>query len=81
MNENTEVLTSLSTDELCALAESNLAPTRQSRLDELLNQNREGQLDESETKELDDLLTQVDHLNILKARAQLTLNQQSDSQS
>ena len=81
MNENTEVLTSLNSDELRALAESNLAPTRQGRLDELLNQNREGNLDESETKELDDLLVQVDYLNILKARAQLTLNEQSDSKS
>ena len=80
MNENTEVLTSLNSDELHALAESNLAPTRQNRLDELLNQNREGDLDKSQTKELDDLLAQVDHLNILKARARLTLNQ-SDSQS
>ena len=45
MNENTGVLTSLNSDELRALAESNLAPTRQSRLDELLSQNRDGYLD------------------------------------
>ena len=79
MNDDAEVLTSLNRDELCALAESNLAPTNQTRLDELLIRNREGNLTAAETKALDDLLAQVDHLNILKARARLTLKQQSDA--
>ena len=79
MNENSEVLTSLNNDELRALAESKLAPTRQTRLDELLEQNRERSLSEPETKELDELLAQVDHLNVLKARARLTLSKQPDS--
>ena len=79
MNDDADVLTSLNTGELHALAESNLAPTSQQRLDELLVQNQESDLGESERKELDALLAQVDHLNILKARARLTLSRQSDT--
>ena len=79
MTEDSDVLTSLNTEELRALAESNLTPTAQYRLDELLARNHDGDLDESESKELDRLLAQVDHLNILKARARLTLSQQTDS--
>ena len=79
MSEDTDVLTSLNTEELRALAESNLAPTAENRLDKLLARNQDSDLDETESKELDRLLAHVDHLNILKARARLTLSQQTDS--
>lgn len=79
MTDDTEVLTSLNTEELRALAESNLAPSSQNRLDELLARNQINDLHETESEELDRLLAQVDHLNILKARARLTLNQQANS--
>jgi hypothetical protein len=80
MNGNVEVLTSLNTDELHALAESNLAPSSQARLDELLvPRDEDKKLGQDETKELDELLAKVDDLNVLKARARFTLHRQSDS--
>ena len=79
MNVDVEVLTSLNTDELHALAESKLAPSSQARLDELLARNKDTKLGPNETKELDELLAKVDHLNVLKARARFTLHRQSDS--
>lgn len=74
-----DVLTSLNADELRALAESNLAPDSQSKLDELLSRNKERILDETEKSELDSLLAKVDQLNILKTRARYTLRQQANS--
>ena len=70
-----ELLTGLSLDELEALATSQLAPTEQAQLGELLTQNAEGQLSVDATATLDRLLTQVDNLNILKTRARYTLQQ------
>jgi hypothetical protein len=58
---------------LTALAGMGLAPKSQSRLDELLAKNVEDKLSGEETKELDQLLIQVDELNLLKARAAATL--------
>jgi hypothetical protein len=69
-----ECLINLSLDELQALAKSKLAPTSQSRLDELLTQNAESQLPHDLVIELDNLLAQVDHLTILRTRAIYTLN-------
>lgn len=68
-----DLLNGLSEAELQALAKSNLAPTAQTRLDDLLSRNAEGQLSSEETTELDQLLEQVDQLNILKTRARYTL--------
>jgi hypothetical protein len=79
MTGKLDVLTSLNPEELRALADSHLAPSAQSRLDELLVRSNERALDESETQELDELLVKVDHLNILKTRARYTLSQQADS--
>ncbi|MDX1687163.1 MAG: hypothetical protein R3248_04195 [Candidatus Promineifilaceae bacterium] len=73
--EDPELLTDLSEDELQALAESQLGPARQARLDELLARHQEQSLSEEETAELDYLLEQVDHLNTLKTRARYTLQQ------
>lgn len=68
-----EVFTDLSDEELQALAESSLAPIAQEHLNELLARNRESKLSLDEEAELDHLLASVDYLNILKARARLTL--------
>jgi hypothetical protein len=70
-----EFLAGLSVEELQALATSQLASTEQVQLSELLAQNAEGQLAGEASAKLDQLLTQVDHLNILKTRARYTLQQ------
>jgi len=75
-SSNPEVLVGLSIPELEALADSLLAPAAQQRLDELLALRKEKQLAVSEGPMLDALLTKVDQLTILKARARLTLDQQ-----
>jgi uncharacterized membrane-anchored protein len=68
-----ELLVGLSVEELQALATGMLAPAAQSQLDELLTRNAELQLSPDEEAILDRLLSQVDLLNILKARAMYTL--------
>jgi hypothetical protein len=68
-----EMLMGLSFAELQALAESMLAPSAQMRLDELLARHQENLLPEEDITELDHLLEQGDHLNILKTRARYTL--------
>ena len=50
-----------------------LAAEHQERLSVLLEGNRQETLSVSEAKELDRFLEQIDSLNILKARARLTL--------
>ena len=45
MDHDIELLTSLSDEELEALANSTLAPASQTRLDELLDENTEDRLD------------------------------------
>ena len=72
-----ELLTDLSQDELHVLANSMLVATTQARLDELLAKYTESVLSNSEQEELDQLLTQVDLLNVLKTRARYTLASQS----
>jgi hypothetical protein len=69
-----EVSLMVSTEGLTALADMALAPKNQSRLDDLLAKNFEGKLSVEESKELDLLLTQVDELNLVKARAAATLH-------
>ena len=77
MSSDADMLVGLSHDELEALADSMLAPSAQSRLDDLLEQNTENQLGADEQVELDHLLARVDQLTILKTRARYTLRQQA----
>lgn len=70
-----EVSLMVTTEGLTALADMALASKRQSNLDELLAKNVLGKLSAEEIKELDLLLTQVDELNLVKARAAAKLNQ------
>lgn len=77
MSSNAELLVGLSHDELEALADSMLAPSAQSRLDDLLERNSENRLGADEQVELDRLLARVDQLTILKTRARYTLRQQA----
>lgn len=73
-----EVSLMFTTEGLTALADMALAPKNQSRLDDLLAKNVEGKLSVEETKELDLLLTQVDELNLVKARAATTLHRMTN---
>jgi len=70
-----ELLVGLDESELRALAEGMLSPSRQERLTDLLQRNREGQLSKDEESELDQLLAHVDSMNTLQARALRTLQQ------
>jgi 5-methylcytosine-specific restriction endonuclease McrA len=69
-----EVSLMVTTEGLTALAEMALSTKSQTRLDELLAKNADGKLSADETMELDLLLTQVDELNLVKARAAATLH-------
>lgn len=77
MSGDAELLVGLSPEELEALADSMLVPSAQSRLDDLLERNAQGQLGDDEQLELDRLLARVDQLTILKTRARYTLRQQA----
>lgn len=79
MANDQDVLVSLNIDELEALADSQLAPSSQARLDELLVENAKRQLNEQENQLLDTLLSRVDQLTILKTRARYTLRQQAQA--
>ena len=76
LSEDPDLLLGLSEAELQALAEGMLSSAHQSRLDELLRRNREEGLSPEEERELDRLLELVDSMNVLKARAMYTLQQQ-----
>jgi hypothetical protein len=73
MENDPEMLCGLSTDELEALAEGMMAPSRQARLNELIALTKEGQLSAEQAAELDRLLARADQLTLLKARAEYTL--------
>ena len=60
--------------ELRALAEAVVAPDRQQQLEALLDKNRRGELSPEEQKALDELLTGVDQVALLKARARYTMS-------
>lgn len=77
MDSETELLIGLSQGELEALAESLLAPSAQTRLDDLLARNQENRISAGEKAELDHLLTRIDHLTLLKTRARYTLQHQA----
>jgi len=79
VSSEAKLLPNVSTAGLKALAGAMLAPKGQSRLDELLQRNSEGQLSEDETNELDAILNQIDELNLIKARAEYTLRHQSET--
>ncbi len=81
MYRDVELLTSLSDEELEALANSTLAPSSQVRLDELLSKNSENVLDDDGRAELECLLARVDQLTIVKTRARYTLHQQTQAAS
>jgi hypothetical protein len=71
--EDEDLLTNISPAELQALATLSIAPAQQAKLSDLLARNTENQLSNEEVEKLDRLLEQIDQLNILKARAQYTL--------
>jgi len=70
-----EISLMVSTEGLTALADMALAPKNQSKLDDLLARNNEGELSAEELKELDLLLKKIDELNLVKARAAVALHQ------
>lgn len=73
---DSDLLVGLDETELQVLAKGMLSATHQGRLDELLQRSREAKLTSSEQTELDRLLEYVDSMNVLKARAIYTLQQQ-----
>jgi hypothetical protein len=75
MSSTSELLTGMSVEELAALADSLLAPSAQTRLDDLLAQRKEKPLSAQEEGELDSLLQKTDQLTILRSRARYTLGQ------
>ncbi len=68
-----DLLEGLSQAELYALSVAMLSPEQQDHLSALLGRNRQQTLTPDEEDELDRLLDRIDYVNILKARAQLTL--------
>lgn len=71
-------LVGLSRDELVVLANCKLSPAEQSRLDNLLAQQTESPLSETDAIEVDRILAEADHLMVLKARALYTLKRLDD---
>jgi hypothetical protein len=76
---NDELLTGLSIEELQILAEGIVSPQKQSQLEDWLERNTTHSLTPEEAASLDRLLAQIDQLNILKARAKLTLHRLSQA--
>ena len=68
----------LSETQLQVLSKAMLSPEQQDRLSALLERNRQQKLTLDEEDELNRLLKRIDYLNILKARARLTLQYQSN---
>lgn len=68
-----DLLESLSQAELHALSVAMLSPEQRDHLSALLERNRQQTLTPDEEDEIDRLLKRIDYLNILKARARLTL--------
>ena len=73
MGESSELLRGLSVEELEALADCLLAPSAQTRLNDLLARRSEESLPAAEEAELNRLLQKTDQLTILKTRARYTL--------
>lgn len=72
--DDPECLLNVSTLELDAFANIELALNSQQQLNALLNKNNQEQLSPPESDVLDQLLEQVDQLTLLKARAKYTLH-------
>jgi uncharacterized protein YceH (UPF0502 family) len=72
---NLDSLTNLSKSDLETLANIMVPPEFQNKLSDLLAKNHEGKICESELADLDEMLAEVDHLTLLKARAKYTLQQ------
>ncbi|MBE2199909.1 MAG: hypothetical protein IAE79_14945 [Anaerolinea sp.] len=70
-----DLLIGMSRAELEALAASRLSLASQARLQQLLAQQKEGDLQGTAVAELDELLAQTDQLTLLKTRARYTLTQ------
>ena len=70
-----EISLMVSTEGLTALADMALAPKNQSKLDDLLARNAEGEISLEELQELDLMLKKIDELNLVKARAAVALHQ------
>lgn len=70
-----EISLMVSTEGLTALADMALAPKNQSKLDDLLSRNAEGEISVEESQELDLLLKKIDELNLVKASAAVVLHQ------
>jgi hypothetical protein len=79
MSNEAKLLPNVSVSGLKALASGLLAPQAQSHLDDLRARNSDGKLNAQETKELDDLIEQIDELNLLKARAAFTLSHRDEN--
>jgi hypothetical protein len=71
--DDPDLLEGLSLAELHALSGAMLSPEQQDHLSALLERNRQQALTPDEEDELNRLLERIDYLNILKARARLTL--------
>ena len=72
--EDEDLLSNISPAELHALSAIALAQPLQTQLSDLLDRNSENQLSPEDLIQLDRILEQVDHLNLLKARARYTLD-------
>ena len=66
-------LTGLSDDELYTLTKMMLPDTQQDRLHQLLQKNRAGELSENESREIEELLDEVQRISFIKAKAMYTL--------
>lgn len=67
-------LSNMNLQELRALAEAVVAPDRQQQLEVLLDKNRRGEMSPEEQEALDELLTGVDQVALLRARARCTMS-------
>ena len=81
LESDPDLLVGLTELELRALAESMLSPGRQQQLEDLLQRNREGELNDAEKDQLDQLLADIDSMNVLKARATYTLQKSQTPES
>jgi len=74
--DDADLLVGLTRSELEALAHSKLSIDQQTRLEELLAEAKARALTPEEEDELNQLLDRIDQLNLLKAKALLTLQVQ-----
>jgi hypothetical protein len=72
-------LSGMSVGELKVLANAVLVPNCQQRLRFLLRKSKMAVLSEKESGELDQILEECDHLALLKAKAQYTLNESTSN--